>query len=194
MADLPIRQSALTGLVNPGHYGADGTGITIMERHPLTILQLHSWPDTKEYVAQQLKQFKGFTELPENGQYHRFDDLEIFCIGPYKWLLVTPVDKDMPSLALSPVHAAITDQSHAKSVIRISGADTRNLLSKGCGLDFHHKNFTPGMACNSLLGHFAVSIVAIEENCFDVYFTRSFAESAWEWLSSAALEFGFDVK
>ena len=85
------------------------------------------------------------------------------------------------------------DLTHSRTRIFIEGNRAADLLRKGVPLDFHPEVFKPGQAALTGLHHTPVLIHRIRADRFELYAMRSFALSVWEWLTDAALEFGYDV-
>mgnify|MGYP002267149987 CR=1 FL=1 len=93
---------------------------------------------------------------------------------------------------LSSSDATISDLSHARTVLRVSGPAWKDLLAKGCPADIDA--MAPGDCVASLLSHFTVVIHCTGADSADVYVFRSFGASLWEWLRGGAAEFGYIVE
>ena len=126
-------------------------------------------------------------------------DVSMLWLGPHEWLVVTPdrraerIERTLRD-ALEGQHAALTDVSHARSVLVLSGPDARAVLAKGCPLDFHPRVFGPGRCAQSRLAKCQVLIHQTDAApAFDIYVQRSFAEYAWTWLEDAGQEFGVRI-
>ena len=126
-------------------------------------------------------------------------DVSMLWLGPDEWLVVTPdrraerIERTLRD-ALEGQHAALTDVSHSRSVLVLSGPDARAVLAKGCPLDFHPRVFGPGRCAQSRLAKCQVLIHQTDEAlAFDIYVQRSFAEYAWTWLEDAGQEFGIRI-
>ena len=126
-------------------------------------------------------------------------DVSMLWLGPDEWLVVTPdrraerIERTLRD-ALEGQHAALTDVSHSRSVLALSGPDARVVLAKGCPLDFHPRVFGPGRCAQSRLAKCQVLIHQTNETpAFDIYVQRSFAEYAWTWLEDAGQEFGVRI-
>lgn len=120
----------------------------------------------------------------------------MFGVGPGRWLLIAPGSQDLPARLvgrIAPQVAAITDLSHGRTVVRVSGPDTRRMLAKLCTLDLDARVFTPGRCAQTLLGQAGVLLAAVSDEVIDVFFSRSYAVFAWETLADAAAEYGYSV-
>jgi hypothetical protein len=77
--------------------------------------------------------------------------------------------------------------------LRITGPTARDVLAKGISLDLHPKVFQIGRGAHTGLHHTGVFLERVEDESYEIYVPRTYAESIWEWLSDAALPFGYDV-
>ena len=126
-------------------------------------------------------------------------DVAMLWLGPDEWLVVTPdrrigrVERSLRD-ALEGQHAALTDVSHSRAVLLLSGAGARGVLAKGCPIDFHPRVFGPGRCVQSRLAKCQVLIHQTDEApSYEIYVNRSFAHYAWTWLEDAGEEFGIRV-
>jgi len=121
-------------------------------------------------------------------------------LGPDEWLITTPAGAEV---ALAPVlraalagHAiALVDVTDGRTTVRVSGRRARELLAKGCALDFHARGFAAGEVKQSLLAGVDVTVHLVSDGpgagpVFDVLVQRSFADHLWRWLADAAAEYG----
>ncbi len=199
MVDKPERLSALKGVVKPGTYGrelAGGPGITLCERPNLTIIQVAAYADTAEETGAVIQDLIGALPPPEPNRSIMVDSTQICWIGPHKWWIIETEQRRRAESLASRLgdSAAVTTQGHGRSCIRLSGAYARDLLPKGCTLDFHPNRFSAGHCAQTSLGHVNTLINCIDdEPVFDLFVLRSYAVSFWEWTTGAAREFGYRV-
>ena len=199
MFDQPERRSALNGVVEPGTYGrkiAGGPGITLRERPNLSIIQVAAYPDTAEKTGTVIRSLVGAFPPPEPNRSIMVDSTQICWIGPHKWWIIETDQQNRAESIASHLGngAAVTTQGHGRSCIRLSGPSARDLLPKGCTLDFHPSRFSAGHCAQTSLGHVNTLINCIDdEPIFDLFVLRSYAVSFWEWITDAAGEFGYRV-
>ena len=92
----------------------------------------------------------------------------------------------------SPTQATITDLSHARTVVRVEGERAVDVLCKGCPADIEGMSTDDCMA--TLMGTISTLVHCREARfAFDLYVFRSFGLAFWEWITDAALEFGYKV-
>ncbi|MDF0699580.1 sarcosine oxidase subunit gamma family protein [Rhizobium sp. MC63] len=82
--------------------------------------------------------------------------------------------------------AFVTDQSHGRVRIGISGPSSRVLLSKGTAVDLDPAVFARGSSAMTMVGHISVQIARTGDDSFELTVLRSFAESLWDELSHMA--------
>ena len=69
--------------------------------------------------------------------------------------------------------------------LRLHGVGSRNLLSRGCGLNFSESAFPPGHCSKTRFAHLPLLIHRPEQSgCFELYIDRSHAGALWAWLVS----------
>ncbi len=84
----------------------------------------------------------------------------------------------------------VSDQSHGRVRIGVSGLRAAELLSKGTAIDLHPSAFPEGRTAMTLFGHISVQVTRIGTGDFELTVLRSFAESLYEELEALALSLG----
>ena len=185
MAD---RVSALASLA--ASPATEGGGARLAELRPSVIAQVTAWPDTDKSTAEAIGELVGKAPGPvgfvvENGP------VTVMTLAPGRYVLVSESDDPGSGLnaALSDSDAAITDLSHARTVLRLTGAAAADILGKGLAIDLHASVFAPGRAAQSVIHHMDVLVIRREEAVFDLMVFRGFGLSLAEWLLDAGLEY-----
>ena len=121
------------------------------------------------------------------------NDTRILWNGPKNWLLVS-TKKDLLkniSEVFKEQDFAITDLSHSRAIIEISGQEVKEVLKKGCPFNFNilEKN----NSINSTYNGIAFTADMIDDNPFKVriFTLRSFGESLYHSITDSSLEFGY---
>lgn len=126
---------------------------------------------------------------PGTTSHHLLD--AVLWLGPDEWLVVSETQSGhglatRMQHALRGIHAAVIDVSDASVVYAVSGAHAREVLAKGCSLDFHPRAFPPGRCARSLLAVVPVLIhLRSAEPCFELYVARSVGEYVRAWLRAS---------
>jgi len=197
----PQRRSALDGRLAPGDVGAFGVGgprVSFAERHNLAMMQIAAVVGDADTVRATAARAGLMLPTAPNTTESR-NGVTALWLGPGRWLAVA-LEAEPAALghrldgAFAEGAVAVFDVSHARTVIRVSGAGTRDLLAKGCRLDLHPRVFRAGACAQTNLGHFTVLLHCVDDSpTVDLYVARSYAVSFWEWLTEAAAEFGYRV-
>ena len=89
-------------------------------------------------------------------------------------------------VATLPTGIYLSDQSHGRVRIRVSGPQAVDLLAKGTAVDWHPTAFPVGHASTALFGHISVHMARTGETEFELTVLRSFAETLYEELDTLA--------
>ncbi|MBT6094842.1 MAG: sarcosine oxidase subunit gamma [Rhodospirillaceae bacterium] len=192
MVDATPRSAIAEQLV-PGHFGVDGNpGVSISEVRERTLVHLSGNPA----IAEGVKSATGLDLPLQAGGVSITGDQRLCWLGPDQWLLKTapaPFGEWERKLASAAPAGAYNDVTHGRTTLRLTGPNARDVLAKGCPLDLHTQAFSPGQCAQSLLGHLSVLLDGIDEDTIDVTLTRSYGGDLFEWVSEAALEYGYVI-
>lgn len=138
-------------------------------------------------------------DLPVSANTMANGDHRVFWLGPDEWLIVTRISDATDLLqrlrkSLPDRHASVTDVSGGQIAMRLAGPGARDVLAKGCTLDFHPDKFRVGACAQSGLARANVLIGLIDDQpTYEIVIRRSFAEYLVLWLRHAAGEYGVKV-
>ena len=115
-----------------------------------------------------------------------------------QWLILCTRSKTTSLLAelnaaLDKLHSLAVDVSDMRAIIRLEGEDVRETLMKGSSLDLISDDYKQGTVRRMRFAEIAALLHVVEENCFDIYVFRSYADYTWEFLTKAARK-GSEVK
>jgi heterotetrameric sarcosine oxidase gamma subunit len=188
------RPSALGDLLAERRLGPGGDppAVRLGERAPRVLWQIAAWlaadvAAVRATVAEHL----GLT-LPVAPEAAGKGEVVAFHVAPRRWWLLAPPAGQELDAALADAlaaRAALTDLSHARTLLRLAGPASRGTLEKLCRIDLHPQAFPPGRTAQTPLGQVAALIHALDDG-FDLYLPRSLARSAAISLIEAASEFG----
>jgi sarcosine oxidase subunit gamma len=192
-----LERSALDGFATPGHFGRAGaSGLTIVERTGIAFASINAKRDRRSALAAALDTAFGIA-LPDGPRRVTSGALTLAGSGQAQWI-ASAEGPDAAGLAarlrarISPF-AAVTDQSDARLVLHLSGANLRDVLAKGVPIDLDPRVFKVGDVAVTLAAYVGVQIDRIDEATYQLTTPRSTAGSFWSWLSASAAEFGYDV-
>ena len=189
------ERSALHGLALPGRHGAGTAGLLIEERTDLSFASVIAKRGKRDQLASAVETAYGVA-LPKGPRRVTKGSVTFAGTGPDQWV-ASAEGAEAQSFAARVrgrigLFAAVSDQTDARLVLRLSGPKVRDVLAKGVPLDLHPKVFKPGDVATTLVAYIGVQIDRIDE-AFQLTAPRSMAGSFWSWLSASAAEFGYDV-
>jgi heterotetrameric sarcosine oxidase gamma subunit len=175
---LPEKLSPLHDLAVP-RTGPDS--VTLSERLCDSLVQVQAWPDSVPKVKKKIDEMK--------------KGLVVMETGPGRWMIEgeeAGLDENLRA-GMDGALAAVTDLTHARVVVSISGARSDWVLASGIALDFHAEAFPVGA---TQLGHhheIGLTIHRTGSDSYDLYVFTSLVRSFWHWIEKASGEVGFRV-
>jgi sarcosine oxidase subunit gamma len=186
--------SALSSVVRAGRGGAHAAGCVIAERRSMTVVQVAEIPGIRADRSA-IERLMGLA-LPETGKAAASGARTALWVGPRRWFVVEP-GRGRLATGLGQTAAgslAMTDLSHSRTVLRLSGENVFDVLAKGCAVDLHPRRVSTGDSIVTGLARHAVLLHVVDPATVDVYVYRSFAQDLFEWLTEAAAEYGYAVE
>lgn len=172
----------------------DAAGVTIRIQPDLGYINLRGDPNNAEFIATAESELG--QELPVAPNTVSGGDHRIYWLGPNEWLIVTAVTDALDLMtrlrdSFAGQHASVTDVSGGQVAIQLAGPDARDVLAKGCTLDFHSDNFSAGSCAQSGLAKANVLIGVVDDQpSYEIIVRRTFAEYLVLWLTHAVREYG----
>jgi sarcosine oxidase subunit gamma len=196
---LEAKSALVSALAKGGRDGADGhRRCRVGEVRGGLLLQVAGFPGTIGEVERVLPAVVG-TALPKTPSDTAAAGAgRVFRTGPEQFWIVGPSQNGNGAeahlrQAIPPEVGAVTSLSHSRARIVIEGTCARDVLKKGIPLDFDSDVFRIDQAALTGLHHTPILVHRAGADRYELYAMRSFALSVWEWLTDAALEFGYDI-
>ena len=193
------KSALASALAQGGRDGADGKRrCRLGELRGWLLLQVAAFPGTIAEVERVLPAIVG-APLPKTlGETVAIGAGRVFRTGPEQFWIVGPSQNGDGAEAqlrqtIPPAIGAVTSLSHSRTRIVIDGACARDVLRKGIPLDFDPAVFRIDQAALTGVHHTPILVHRAGADRYELYAMRSFALSVWEWLTDAALEFGYDI-
>lgn len=187
-------RGASAGVIVPGRHGemSGSAGVQVERRSPALATVIAA----KQREADVSKILTDFAQTGPASSRFMHGTCDIIWSGPGQWLVAAPGRDAIAALAMKLTGvAAMTDQTDARAVIRLSGPRIRGVLAKGCLIDLHPRAFKAGDVALTTISHIGVQVWQINDApTFDIAVARSTIESFWSWLDASAAEFGYVVK
>ena len=136
-------------------------------------------------------------ELPNiPNTYNKAAAHECLWLAPDEWLVVVPNNHRQQIYEaflqrLSGIHSSVTDVSAYRSVIELAGSAAREILAKGCTIDFHPSVFPNNGCVQTLLARsqILIQLVDVETPIYKLFVRVSFARYVASWLLDALSEY-----
>jgi heterotetrameric sarcosine oxidase gamma subunit len=176
------RISPLIEIAKQGRFGTGKgeVGVTLTVRHPLSIVTVIARKD--KALEEMLASLKGCTV-----HWAGPDQYYVIAESRGEGALSRELEEKLEGLA------SVTDQSHGRVIIRLSGPKSRAVLAKGTPVDLYPDEFPIGKSAVTQMAHVGVHLSRVAADTYDLSVFRGFSESFWEWLTTMAEEFGYQV-
>lgn len=192
------RQSALAESLLQG--GRDGSGdarrLRIGEVRGWSLVQVASFATTLVEMGQAVRPLLG-ADLPARvGAAVAAGDRRLFRTGATQFWILGPEGDTLAAdlqAAVAPATGAVTPLSHSRTRMFLDGTAAREVLAKGIPLDFHPHVFRIDQFALTGVHHTPVLVHRTGDSRYELYAMRTFAQSVWDWLTDAALPFGYDI-
>ena len=195
---MPKRQSAIAGaLAKGGRDGADGQRrLKLGEQCGWSLIQLAAFASTLEQLEQAAVPLLGAALPASLGKIVGAGARQLLKTGPEQFWILGPAADDIAARlqgAIDPSIGVVTPLSHSRTRIILEGPTARDLLMQGIPLDLHLEVFREGQFALTGLHHTPVLLLHSALNRYEIFAMRTFALSVWEWLTDAALPWGYEV-
>lgn len=175
------RVSPLQDVAVQGRFGADkgAVGVSFTVRHPMSIVTVIARAGQGAATTAALK--------GHDAQWAGPDQWFVLAEGRGEGALYRELKAKLSGLA------SVSDQSHGRVIIRLTGPKARAVLAKGTPVDLHPDAFPIGKSALTQMAHVGVHLTRAGSDSYDVSVFRGFSESFWEWMTEQAEEFGYQV-
>lgn len=189
--------SPLAPVLRLGRYGnaAAEVGVALSETQPGSIVQVAAWPDSEQALIEAVGKVMGLELNGKPGSGALSKTGFAFGIAPGKFLVISDDENLEPKLlkAIPSEMGTVTDLSHGRTAIRITGPKAEWVLSKLFAVDFALKAFPFASGVSTKHHEIFAQIQRTGPEQFDLYVFRSFARSFWHTLTRAAEEVGYQI-
>ncbi len=118
-------------------------------------------------------------------------DVRALWLSIDQWLILCSRAKAVEMTAalkaeLGSIHSLVVDVSDMRAVLRLEGEGVREVLLKGSSLDLLSDDYAPGTVRRMRYAEIAALLHVVEDNVFDIYVFRSYADYAWDFILATA--------
>jgi len=165
----------------------------ISELKNLSILQIVQYKSSN--VILKNLDIDGLNFSLENLKVLSNKNTRILWNSPNTWLVFSKNEDILKQInkSFDNKNFAITDISHSRAVLQIRGAYAKEVLKKGCPLNFNEfkENTCAGSTFHGI--NFIVDCINDNEQIFNLITLRSFGESLYHHITDASLEYGYSA-
>ena len=185
-AITPLEFIHKRGIFGDHHKKNESDLLKILEIKNLTIIQIVKYKRSKANINEIKIDDLNFPK--QNSQVNSNKQTRILWSGPRTWLILSNKENaiDLVKSNCNEADFAITDISHSRAVIQIKGFQAKEVLKKGCPINFNE--FTLNKCAGTV---FVVDLVSDNPDTFNILTLRSFTESFYHHITDSALEFGY---
>lgn len=180
-------ESPLAGIATP-----DGLAVSIREIADRGMIDLRGLASDAGFMAA-TKSVLG-ADLPTAPRTSvAVGEVTLLWLSIDQWLILCPRTNVSDLLArlkdaLQGIHSLAVDVSDMRAVVRMEGDGCREILMKGCSLDLLSGDYTAGTVRRMRFAEIAALLHVVEDDVFDIYVFRSYAQYTWEFLLATARE------
>jgi len=190
-AASPLQSIHKKGLFGDHHKQDERNLLNISEVKYLTIVQIVQYKMSK--VQLNNMQIDGLEFSLQSPKVSSNKETRILWSAPSTWLVISRKENIVEIIKekCNNDNFAITDISHSRAVIQIKGLQAKEILKKGCPLNFNEfeNNNCAGTVFHGI--NIVVDYVDNNPDVFNLLTLRSFGESFYHHITDAALEFGY---
>jgi len=190
-AITPLESIHKKGLFGDHHKKNENDLLKISEVKDLTIVQIVQYKRSK--VKLNSIQIDGLEFSLQSPKVSSNKETRILWNAPSTCLVISRRENIVETIKekCNSDNFAITDISHSRAVIQIKGLQAKDILKKGCPLNFNEfeNNNCAGTVFHGIT--ILVDFVNNNPDTFNILTLRSFGESFYHHITDAALEFGY---
>ena len=187
----PLQSIHKKGPFGDHHKKNERDLLNISEVKDLTVVQIVQYKRSK--VQLDSVRIDGLEFSLQNSEVSSNKETRILWSAPNTWLVISRKENIVEIIKekCNSGDFAITDISHSRAVIQIRGIQAKEVLKKGCPLNFNE--FEINNCAGTVFHGITIVVDFIDNNpdTFNLLTLRSFGESFYHHITDAALEFGY---
>ncbi|MBM2713130.1 sarcosine oxidase subunit gamma [Mesorhizobium caraganae] len=191
-------RSPLDRALVAGAYGARGdAGVSLTEIRDFDLVQVMARRGKAVDMAKAAKARFGVA-APQTPKAVETPDATLIWSGPDQFFVLSKGGKHAALAPAFAQSASLSDQSHARVLISISGVKARTMLAKLSSIDLHPDAFPVGAAAATSMDHTSVTLWRENDRAdglavFNLLAFATFAESLWHTMLDSAAEYGVAI-
>ena len=190
-AITPLESIHKKGIFGDHHEKNENDLLKILEVKDLTVVQVVQYKRSKVQLNSiQIDDLEFSLQSPKVSSNK---ETRILWSGPSTWLVISRKENIVEIIKekCNSDNFAITDISHSRAIIQIKGLQAKDVLKKGCPINFNEfeNNNCAGTVFHGI--NIVVDFVGNNPDTFNLLTLRSFGESFYHHITDASLEFGY---
>ena len=190
-AITPLESIHKKGLFGDHHKKNENDLLKISEEKNLMIIQIVQYKRSK--IQLNNIQIDGLGFSLQSSKVSSNKETRILWTAPSTWLVISRKENIVEKIKekCNNDNFAITDISHSRAIIQIKGPQAKDILKKGCPLNFNE--FENNNCAGTVFHGITIVVDFIDNNpdTFNLLTLRSFGESFYHHITDAALESGY---
>ena len=190
-AITPLESIHKRGVFGDHHKKNEKDLLKITEVKDLAIIQIVQYKRSK--IQLNNIQIDGLGFSLQSSKVSSNKETRILWTAPSTWLVISRKENIVEKIKekCNSDNFAITDISHSRAIIQLKGPQAKDILKKGCPLNFNkfENNNCAGTVFHGI--NIVVDFVGNNPDTFNLLTLRSFGESFYHHITDAALEFGY---
>ena len=187
----PLQSIHKKGIFGDHQKKKESDLLNISEVKDLRIIQIVQYKKSK--IQLNSLQIDGLEFPLQNSKVLSNKETRILWSAPSTWLVISRkenIDETIKEHCNSE-NFGITNISHSRAVIQIRGLQAKEILKKGCPLNFNE--FEKNNCAGTIFHGITIVVDCVDNNpdTFNLLTLRSFGESFYHHITDAALEFGY---
>ena len=187
----PLQSIHKKGIFGDHQKKKESDLLKISEVKDLRIIQIVQYKKSKIQLSS--IQIDGLEFPLQNSKVLSNKETRILWSAPSTWLVISRKENIEETIKehCNSENFGITNISHSRAVIQIKGPQAKEVLKKGCPLNFNEfeKNNCAGSVFHGI--NIVVDFLDNNPDTFNLLTLRSFGESFYHHITDAALEFGY---
>mgnify|MGYP001449967707 CR=1 FL=1 len=190
-AITPLEFVHKRGIFGDHHKKNEADLLQISEIKNLAIVQIVQYKRSKVNINE--IKIDDLNLPKQNSQVKSNKETRILWSAPRTWLILSNKENviNLVKSKCNETDFAVTDISHSRTVIQIKGLQAKEVLKKGCPINFNEfiLNNNVGTVFNGIT--IVVDMISDDPDTFNLLTLRSFGESFYHHITDSALEFGY---
>ena len=198
---MPEMHSPFAHRYEIGCHPADAqSGLSLRELVGWDLVQVAAWRGRFGALRDRVAQALECAPPEAPSRWSGGDGIELLGVAPLRlWCIAPRGDPRLAALAES-VDAdtgCVTQLGHSHARVRLHGPSVRRLLAQEIAIDLGPAAFPADAIARTAFHHVPALLQCIDPDAeaptFDLYLTRTFAASTWEYLLDLAAAHGYEI-